>query len=158
MIEIDYVDLRSLNQEELKNILNKGKVREHLVSHEDFDKRNLIAWIDEKIEMDARLGCKVRGIKVNGKAAGWCGIQFEAGTYELALVLDDEFWGIGTVVFKELMLWASEGGLNSVVLHLFHTRPKYRFLKNMAIRVYQSMIFGQKFTTYELKVPDARQQ
>ena len=50
---------------------------------------------------------------------------------------------------------ASELGHSEVVLHLFNTRPEYRFLTKMAGRVYESTIFGQKYTSYELRVPGA---
>ncbi|GGB02995.1 GNAT family N-acetyltransferase [Agarivorans gilvus] len=155
MNNIEYVSLQDLDKNELQKILNKGKVREHLVSHDEFDQASLEDWIAGKVKVDSSKGCKVKGIKVNGSVAGWCGIQFEDEAYELAVVLDEEYWGIGIRVFKEALGWASELGHSHVVLHLFNTRPEYRFLRKMASRVYESTIFGQKYTSYEIKVPYA---
>lgn len=152
---IEYVDLRDLNRIEILNILNKQKVRDHLVAHDEFNRTLLDDWVKSKVKINQTYGCKVKGIKVDGAAAGWCGIQFENGSYELAIVLDPKCWGVGLGVFKEMMRWASELGHGEVVLHLFNTRPEYRFLRKMADRVYESTMFGQKYTSYALKVPGA---
>ena len=155
MNNIEYVSLQDLDKKELLRILNKSKVREHLVSHDEFNQATLEEWVSGKVQVDSSKGCKVKGIKVNGSVAGWCGIQFENNAYELAIVLDEKYWGIGTGVFKEVLGWASKLGHGHVVLHLFNTRPVYKFLSKMASRVYESTMFGQKYTSYEIKVPSA---
>jgi len=152
MTNIEYKKLPDLDKKELLQILNKEKIRQHLVSHNKFDQTSLEKWISDKVKVDSSKGCKVKGITVNGSVAGWCGIQFENNAYELAVVLDNEYWGIGIGVFKEVLSWASELGHSHVVLHLFNTRPEYKFLRKMASRVYESTLFGQKYTSYEIKV------
>lgn len=155
MTKIEYTDLQELDQGELLSILNKDKIREHLVSHDQFNEQSLAEWVSSKLSVDSAEGCKVRGIRVEGTVAGWCGIQFENESYELAIVLNEAYWGIGTAVFKDMMVWASELGHRHVVLHLFNTRPEYTFLRKMASRVYESTMLGQKYTSYELRVPSA---
>ncbi len=155
MKNIEYTGLQHLDRTELLEILNKQKIREHLVEHEQFDETMLNDWITDKVEVDSSKGCKVQGIKVNGSVAGWCGIQFENNDYELAIVLDEQYWSIGITVFKDAMVWASELGHEHLVLHLFNTRPEYKFLRKMASKVYESTLFGEKYTSYELKVPNA---
>ena len=109
-------------------------------------------WLAEKINMDASQGCKVRAVVVENRLAGWCGIQHEHETFEIALVLDDEYWGLGTNIFPELMGWAKDLGHKTVFLHLLHTRPKYGFLQKMAIYIDENEISGSRFTSYELAV------
>jgi len=155
MTKIEYTDLQDLDQGELLSILNKDKIREHLVSHDQFNEQSLAAWVSSKVGVDSVDGCKVRGIRVNGAVAGWCGIQFENESHELAIVLNEVYWGVGITVFKDMMVWASEFGHSHVVLHLFNTRPEYKFLTKMASRVYESTMFGEKYTSYELRVPCA---
>lgn len=155
MKHISYVEIEALNQNELLSLLNKERVREHLVSHEQFDELSLKDWVAGKVNVNSTKGCKVQGIKVNGAVAGWCGIQYENGSFELAIVLDEKYWGIGLRVFRDLMAWASELGHSKVVLHLLNTRPEYMFLKKMACRVFESTLFGQKYTSYELSVSNA---
>ena len=155
MKKIEHVDFQDLNRSEFLDNLNQEKVWEHLVFHEKFDEVTLEEWIASKVSVNLTGGCKIKGIKVDGAISGWCGIQFENGGYELAIVLDPLFWGIGVGVFKEVMRWVSELGHSEVVLHLFNTRSEYRFLKKMASRVYESTIFGQKYTSYLLRVSTA---
>ena len=150
---VEYSQLGELDQHALLAMLNKDRIRTHLVQHDLFTEATLAAWVAEKQAVDAAPGCRVRGICVNGAVAGWCGIQFENDAYELAIVLDESFWGVGIAVFKDMMTWAAELGHTRVVLHLFHTRPEYRFLRKMAARVYESTLFGQQYTSYELNVP-----
>jgi len=153
MSDITYVNIDDLDRAAFLKILNKDKLRKHLVSHSRFDSALLDEWIEEKRKIDSTTGCKVKGIIVNGAVAGWCGIQFENDAYELAIVLDEDYWGLGIAIFKDLMHWARGLGHNRVVLHLLNTRPEYQFLRKMAARVYESTLFGQSYTSYELCVP-----
>lgn len=43
----------------------------------------------------------------------------------------------------------------TVLIHVLDTRPKYRFFRKMALRVYSSKMLGRTFTTYELAVDRA---
>ena len=153
MPNINYSPLSSLDQHALLALLNKQKTREHLVPHAQFDLTMLAHWVEGKLRVDATQGCRVRGVTVDGAVAGWCAIQFENDAYELAIVLDDAFWGLGVQVFKGMMGWAAELGHDRIVLHLLHTRPEYRALKRRALRVFQTEMFGQSYTSYELPVP-----
>ncbi|WP_101757973.1 GNAT family N-acetyltransferase [Oceanicoccus sp. KOV_DT_Chl] len=155
MKNIEYIEFEDINCLELIDILNQEKVREHLVSHEIFDEVLLEEWVKGKVQVNLQRGCRVKGIKLDGAVAGWCGIQFENGSYELAIVLGAKYWGLGISVFRDVMRWASELGHTEVVLHLFNTRPEYRFLKKIASRVYESKMFGQRYISYELRVPSS---
>jgi hypothetical protein len=105
-----------------------------------------------KLEVDATSGCKVRGIFFDGELAGWCGIQLEGDNYELAIIIDDKFWGLGKKVFKDMMRWAKELAHEVVYIHFLHTRPEYKFLKKMSSNVYKTELFDSTFTTYQLSV------
>lgn len=155
MKDIEYTSLQDLDQSELLSVLNTEKIRKHLVAHNQFSEESLAIWVADKMTVNSTKGCKVRGIRLNGRVAGWCGIQFENESYELAIVLNEEFWGIGTSVFKDMMVWASEFRHSHVVLHLLSTRSEYKFLRKMASRVFKSTMFGQNYTSYELRVPSA---
>lgn len=133
-------------------VLNKKKIREHLVEHDLFNSSSIRKWINGKIEVDRESGCRIRGIISGDSIAGWCGIQLENGKYEIAIVLDPKHWGIGINVFKDLMSWAKALGHESVVVHLHHTRPEYKFLKRIAKKVVKTEQLGEEFTTYHLSV------
>ncbi|WP_185236529.1 GNAT family N-acetyltransferase [Teredinibacter franksiae] len=149
---ISYVEFNTLKLHALLPLVNSCRVREHLVEHALFDANSLKAWIAVKLEVDAMPGCKVRGVLYNNRLAGWCGIQLDGERYEIAIVIDSKFWGLGKRVFGELMQWAKAFGHKQVYIHLLHTRRDYKFLYKIASNVYTSELLGNKFTTYELRV------
>ncbi|MCG8673680.1 MAG: hypothetical protein MI867_30105, partial [Pseudomonadales bacterium] len=92
MNNVEYTSLQDLDRVDLLRLLNTEKVGEHLASHDKFNEDSLEEWIAQKTNVNSTTGCVIKGIKFDDKVAGWCGIQFENGAYELALVLDEEFW------------------------------------------------------------------
>ncbi|OMH29447.1 GNAT family N-acetyltransferase [Motiliproteus sp. MSK22-1] len=149
---LEYVKLSEIEPIEFLPLLNKQTTRDHLIDHELFDSNKVKEWIQAKINVDASPGCRVRAIRVDKQLAGWCGIQLEDGKYEIAVVIEDRYWGLGKTVFPDILTWAKELGHTTVFIHLLHTRPEYKFLRKMSKRVYESELLGTKFTTYELKV------
>jgi len=102
--------------------------------------------------MDSANGCRVRGIVSNTSVVGWCGIQLEDSKYEIAIVLDDKYWGMGKRIFNDMMNWAQELGHKEIFIHLLSTRPEYRFLRKISNKVYETEMSGRKFTRYQLSV------
>lgn len=149
---IEYVKLNKINPIDFLPLLNKQKVREHLINHQLFDAETVKTWVEAKIEVDATQGCKVRAIVIDKQLAGWCGIQLEDGKYEIAIVLDDNYWGPGIKIFREIMTWAKDLGHETVFIHFLYTRSEYKFLRKMSKNVYESELLGSQFTTYELVV------
>ena len=149
---LEYVKFDQIDPAELLPILNKQKVRQHLMEHTLFDEEMLQEWLASKGAMDASSGCKLRVIKLEEQLAGWCGIQIEDGQYELAIVLDDEYWGLGKQIFKDMMSWAKTLGHETLFIHFLHTRPEYRFLRKISRRVFENELYGHRFITYELVV------
>lgn len=152
MNHLSYLPLNQVGLTELISLLNKARVREHLMTHAVFDQDSAQQWIESKMAVDALQGCQVRAVMVDGFLAGWCGIQLENNQPELAVVLDDQFWGVGKRIFKDMMRWAKDLGHSTVYIHLLDTRPSYRFLEKIAERVYPSHLYGHQFTTYEIAV------
>ena len=149
---IEYVKLSEVNPAEFVPLLNKQKIRKHLINHPLFDEQTAKAWLEAKVGVDSYQGCKVRAIFVDKQLAGWCGIQLEDEKYEIAIVIDDDYWGLGIKIFREIMSWAKELGHRTVFIHFLHTRPEYKFLRKISKNVYESELLGSKFTTYELAV------
>ncbi|WP_133491711.1 N-acetyltransferase [Alcanivorax sp. 24] len=152
MRNIEFVGLDQVDPEALLALMNEASLRTHLVDHDYFDSTGIRAWVKEKEALDALPGCRVRGIHVDGRLAGWCGIQPDEAGFELAIVLSRAFWGIGLSVFRSLMSWASEFGHEQVLFHLLGSRPQYRALEKMADKVHNSELLGRRFTTYHLTV------
>jgi len=152
MNDIVYIKLNEANPKEFVPLLNANKIREHLIEHKLFDENTVKDWLKSKIKIDSSQGCKVRAIVIDKQLAGWCGIQLENSKYEIALVIDENFWGLGKKIFLDIMHWAKELGHKTVYIHFLHTRPQYKFLHKISLNVYKSELLGSKFTTYELAV------
>lgn len=152
MNSIVYVKLNKVNPIELIPLLNKHKIREHLIEHELFDESTAKDWLKSKIKVDSSQGCKVRAIIIDKQLAGWCGIQLEDKKHEIAIVIDEGYWGLGRKIFRDIMSWAKELGHKTIYIHLLHTRPEYKYLRKISKNVYESELLGSKFTTYELAV------
>lgn len=149
---LTYKPLQDVNTQALLKLMNSPKVREHLIEHPLFDEATLQQWIDAKNIEDAKPGCRVKAIMYDDVLAGWCGIQQSEGQYEIAIVVDDQHWGIGRRVFKDLLNRAKEFGHKEVYLHLLDSRPAYRFLSKRSKTVSTSELLGRTFTTYQISV------
>lgn len=148
-----YIDLESIKLNELVALLNECEVRTHLIQHDLFDAKSAQGWINSKLEINSLKGCYVRAIEIEGKLVGWCGIQPDDYCHEIAIVLQKSSWGVGGLVFKDLMTKAQEMGLKEVVLNLLNSRPKYESLSRLANRVETRNVHGGCFRTYYISVP-----
>ncbi|MEX2964432.1 N-acetyltransferase [Microbulbifer sp. TYP-18] len=152
MGNLNYLRFTEINPDEFLPILNSEKIRKHLIEHDLFTIDTLKVWMEAKLEVDGQSGCRVRAIVFEGLLVGWCGIQLEGGKYELAIIIDDQFWGLGKQVFRDLMLWAREFGHKEVSMNLLNTRRDYRFLNKISKRVRDAELYGQQFTEYLLEI------
>lgn len=152
MNEIQFKPLCDVDLNELSNILNKQKIRIHLMEHDQFDTESITAWVTEKKRIDQQPGCRVRAVFIDEKLAGWCGIQPDEDGYELAIVIDDQYWGAGLLVFKHVMQWAKKMGHGRVLIHLLETRKSYKFLNKKAVQTFTTNMSGHDFVTYVLAV------
>ncbi|WHI49670.1 N-acetyltransferase [Microbulbifer sp. MLAF003] len=152
MNTVEFRRLNAINQKELLAVLNEDKLRMHLIDHAYFDDNSLKHWVEAKLIVDSLPGCRVRAVCIDGKIAGWCGIQPDDHGYELAIVLSQKFWGLGISLFKVLMRWANELKHKEVLFHLLDTRPDYKVLSKIASRVIKTYQLGRSFNTYFIDV------
>ncbi len=152
MNNIQYLRFSEVDPNDFLSLLNSKKNREHLIEHELFDISTAKVWLKSKLDVDSISGCKVRAIIYKNQLAGWCGIQLEKDKYEIAIVIDNRFWGVGKKIFNDMMGWAKALGHEEIYIHFLHTRPDYKFLQKIAINVFETELLGNKFTTYQLAV------
>ncbi len=139
--------------EEWLALLNSDLVRKHLLPHPCFTPETLKSWLQSKTNEDQKPGCRVRAIHSDGKLVGWCGIQFESGSYELALVLAPNYWGHGREVVTQLKKWAQELGHKQLLAHLPQTRPQTNALERIfGAPVAVTHIQGHIFNTYRIEI------
>ncbi len=141
-----------MQPERLLEVMNEDSLRVHLVDHAYFSPVSIKDWMKEKSQIDALPGCRVRTIYIDGKLAGWCGIQPDNNGYEIAIVISNKFWGNGILVFRTLLGWAKEFGHKEVLFHLLETRPEYKSLNRIAARIEKTELLGRIFTTYHISL------
>jgi len=151
-MNIKYVNFSEVNPDDFLVLLNKQKIRKHLIQHDLFDDDSINDWINEKLEIDSRTDCKIRAVVLNDQLKGWCGIQIDGDHYEMAIVIDGSLWGAGKSIYAEVMSWAKSLGHDEITIHLLDSRPEYKFLRKLAKNVSTSEHFGRKFITYHLLV------
>lgn len=100
--------------EEWLELLNSDSVRKHLLEHPLFAKETLQDWLQDIIEEDSKLGCRLRTVQSEGNLAGWRGIQIESRYYEVALVLSPKYWGHGREVIGGSRNLSSRDGPQSI--------------------------------------------
>ena len=102
---------------------------------------------------DSLPGCRVRSIKADGRLVGWCGIQTESESYELALVLAPKYWGRGREAMNQVIQWARELGHKQLLAHLPRTRPQTRALERVFGQpIGVKNLRGHEFNTYRIQV------
>lgn len=89
---------------------------------------------------------------VNGQFAGWGGVQPEEGEADLALVLHPDFWGMGKVLYQEIIKRAfGELGLDSVQVLFPPSRTRVQGLLRMGFRQEAELQVGDEtFIRYRL--------
>ncbi|WP_316367550.1 hypothetical protein [Candidatus Thiodiazotropha sp. CDECU1] len=147
MSEIEYLCFNKVNLEYLLEIVNEDTLRKHLIDHHPFDSASLQAWMENKISIDKKQGCRVRAVYIGGVLAGWRGIKPDDKGFEIAIVISKKFWGFGLLIFKTHMRWANELGHKEIVFHLLDSRPEYKALNKMSTRVHKTELAGRCFTT-----------
>lgn len=152
MNNIEYVLFGAVEAHVLLPLLNEPKVRNHLVDHPEFTEESAAEWMDAKRLEGNKQGCKTRLVMCAQKLVGWCGIQSDACGAEIAIVLSEQYWGVGGPIFNDMLGWAKELGHSEVALHLLESRPEYRFLARRANRVTKTQMLGRTFTSYYLLV------
>ena len=150
--QITYIALADTDRTALLALMNHETLRAHLVDHPLFTPETLEIWVSDKTEVSAADGCRVRGILIDDKLAGWCGIQPDDDGFELAIVISSSYWGSGLKVFRDMIGWARELGHKEVLFHLLETRRKYRALEKMAKEVKESERMARWFSTYIIPV------
>lgn len=80
---------------------------------------------------------------------------FNGADYELALVLDAAWWGVGRRVYQALLTWARTFGHATVLVRLHQSRRPSTWLLQLALSVESHAHMGSHFVTHRIPVPSA---
>jgi RimJ/RimL family protein N-acetyltransferase len=149
--EIDCSDYIALNT-------NPLVMRQMPLSSSDFDEAACREWIAGKEQMWAEHGYGPWAFVIDGKFAGWGGLQPEEGEADLAIVLDPGYWGYGKIVYEEIIRRAfAEMGLESVTILFPPTRTRVKGILRLGFKPEREVeIAGERFIRYRLLAPGDR--
>lgn len=131
---------------------NPDVLRQMPLGRPDFDERKCKAWVAQKEAQWALNGYGPWAFFVDGQFAGWGGLQQEDGDADLALVLHPDYWGLGRVIFDEIVRRAfQEMGLASITLLLPATRTRIKGILRLGFCLDAEVdIDGTPFSRYRL--------
>ena len=147
-----FIPFGEVRAEDFLPLVNDETLRKHLIDHPPFELDTVRRWMEEKMAIDALPGCRVRAVLIDGRLAGWGGVEPEEEGIEIAIVIARAGWRRGLDIFNEMMGWARSMGHQEVVFHLLGTRPLYKSLARRATRVKKTTQSGHPFTTYYFSV------
>ncbi|MEM9556659.1 MAG: GNAT family N-acetyltransferase [Acidobacteriota bacterium] len=146
--EIDRAEIVALNTHPLVR-------RQMPLSDGNFDDEECRAWIEGKEKQWEDYGYGPWAFMIDGRFAGWGGLQYEDGDADLGLVLHPDFWGAGKVIYEEILRRAfEEMTLESVIILLPRTRKHGKSVLRLGFEPDgEAEIGGERFLRYRLHAP-----
>ena len=92
---------------------------------------------------------------VDGKFAGWGGLQPENGDADLAMVLHPDYWGAGKILYDEIIKKGfGEMGFKSITILFPPSRTRIKAILRLGFQPDgEAVIEGEKFIRYRLHSP-----
>ncbi|EPF88219.1 hypothetical protein GCM10025882_27070 [Acinetobacter gyllenbergii] len=157
MLNIQFDHLKNISIQDIIELNTNERVLKQmpLASGTIFDEQECIAWVNEKEEQWTKHGYGPWAFLVDGKFAGWGGLQYEDGDADLALVLHPQYWGIGKQIFDEIIKIAfTEMNFESITILLPPSRKKLKGIYLLGFNLDGEItISGEHFIRYRLYKP-----
>jgi RimJ/RimL family protein N-acetyltransferase len=148
MSKVDIAEYIALN--------NNPLVRRQMpLSDDNFGEKECQEWVTGKEKQWDEYGYGPWAFILDGKFAGWGGLQYESGDADLGLVLHPDYWGMGKTIYEEIIKRAFGAmKLESVTILLPPTRTRIKGILRLGFQVDGEVeIEGEKFIRYRLFAP-----
>lgn len=149
--EVEFKRLTEVSLVDLAELFNHPDVRRHLPLAEGrFTAERCASFVLEKERMWDEHGYGPWAFFVEGRFAGWGGLQPEGPDADFGLVLHPRFWGLGPALVLEILRRAfEEMGCDSVTILLPPSRTRIRALKRIGFERDGSVASGgERFARY----------
>ena len=153
---LEFKRLTEANPADIVALMNHPKVREHMpLTQDGFSEANARAFVIGKERLWQEHGFGPWAFFLDGRFAGWGGVQPEEGEADLALVLHPDFWGSGGRIAREILRRAfEEFGFPSVIVLFPPTRTRIRALFRLGfVSDGELELHGERFLRYRLHAP-----
>ena len=155
-MRLEFKRLSEVDRSEYVALFAHPLVRRHMpLSDDHFDDAACAEWIEGKESMWKEYGFGPWAFLVDGKFAGWGGLQPENGEADLGLVLHPDYWGMGKVIYDEILRRAfGEMGFKSVTILLPPTRTRLKAIYRLGFVADGELeLQGERFLRYRLMAP-----
>lgn len=153
-MNITFKRLTEIDSQEIINLMNNPLVRRQMPLLEgSWDESTCATFVAGKEKLWNAHGYGPWAFVVDGKFAGWGGLQPEGDETDLALVLHPDFWGIGKTLYKQIIDRAfGEMGLDSVTVLFPPSRTRIQGFLRLGFKEDKELEFnGEKFIRYRLE-------
>lgn len=153
---LERVDLRTIPIPELLELMNDPRVGRHLpLLSGTFDAEAAHAFLEAKAAMWREHGYGPWGFRIDGRFAGWGGLQPEQGEADFALVLAPAYWGWGRRIFEAVRAQAfGPMGLDRITAVLPPGRANRRAILRLGFRSEGTLdVQGHRFERFALSAP-----
>jgi ribosomal-protein-alanine N-acetyltransferase len=139
---------------DLIELMNHPLVRRQMpLTQDNFSERDAQSFVAGKERLWAEHGYGPWAFFIDGRFAGWGGLQPEAGDADLGLVLHPDFWGSGKAIYDEIIRRAfAEMDLDSVTVLLPPSRTRVRGLMRLGFTEDGELeLAGERFLRFRLR-------
>jgi RimJ/RimL family protein N-acetyltransferase len=156
VVHLEFRRLKEINRAEIVALNTNPLVRRQMpLSDGNFDEAECREWVEGKEKQWEEYGYGPWAFMIDGKFAGWGGLQYENGDADLGLVLHPDYWGMGKTIYEEMIRRAfGEMGFESVTILL---PPARKHVKGIFRLGFQSdgavEIDSERFIRYRLYAP-----
>jgi RimJ/RimL family protein N-acetyltransferase len=155
-MKIEFIRLTKVNKHEIINLMNNPLVRRQmpLLSY-NFDENICDQFIEAKEKIWNEYGYGPCGFIVKNQFAGWGGLQPENGDVDLAMVLHPDYWGLGKIIYSQIIYKAfNEMKLTSITVLFPPSRTRIKGLLKLGFeKEAEVMIGNQQFIRYRIENP-----
>ncbi len=150
---IQFQRLTEVNKTEIIALMNNHLVKRQMpLLKGGFDEGTCDKFIKAKEHLWNKYGYGPWAIIINDKFAGWGGLQPEHGEADLALVLHPNYWGLGKVLYNQIIAKAfGEMGLQSVTVLFPPSRTRIKGLLKLGFKKDDELMIGnEQFLRFRL--------
>ncbi len=155
-MDLECKRLSEINSSDLIALNSNPLVRRQMpLADDSFGEAECVAWVAGKEKLWQEYGYGPWAFMVDGKFAGWGGLQFENGDADLGLVLHPDYWGLGKTIYDEIINRAfGEMGFESVIVLLPPTRTRVKGILRLGFQLDGEVeLYGERFIRYRLWAP-----
>jgi len=155
-VHLEFTQMSKVDNAEYIALNNNPLVRRQMpLSDDNFGEKECQEWVTGKEKQWDEYGYGPWAFIIDGKFAGWGGLQYEAGDADLGLVLHPDYWGMGKTIYEEIIKRAfGEMKFESVTILFPPTRTRVKGILRLGFQLDGEIeLYGEHWIRYRLYAP-----